>query len=151
MGTRHLIEVRLDGEIKVAQYGQWDGYPSGQGADIAEFLHTHMDREKFVASLRATRFLTDAEATELQEKLDADDNWKRNYPQFCRDTGSKILEMVQQSSGLILNDDRYARDAVAYEYLIDLDDNTVNCNKTEPIPFAEWTEERMKVLELQGV
>ena len=30
MGTRHLIAVQLDGEYKIAQYGQWDGYPEGK-------------------------------------------------------------------------------------------------------------------------
>lgn len=34
MGTRHLIKVKYKGEIKVSQYGQWDGYPDGQGLDI---------------------------------------------------------------------------------------------------------------------
>ena len=28
MGTRNLTCVFKDGEYKVAQYGQWDGYPS---------------------------------------------------------------------------------------------------------------------------
>lgn len=27
MGTRHLTAVVIDGDYKVAQYGQWDGYP----------------------------------------------------------------------------------------------------------------------------
>ena len=27
MGTRNLTVVYLDGQYKVAQYGQWDGYP----------------------------------------------------------------------------------------------------------------------------
>ena len=38
MGTRHLICVVKDGEFKVAQYGQWDGYFSGQGQNILNFL-----------------------------------------------------------------------------------------------------------------
>lgn len=33
MGTRNLTAVYIDGEYKVAQYGQWDGYPEGPGAD----------------------------------------------------------------------------------------------------------------------
>lgn len=38
MGTKHLIAV-IDkkGTLKVAQYGQWDGYPSGQGVDVLKF------------------------------------------------------------------------------------------------------------------
>jgi len=39
MGTRNLTMVISDGKTKIAQYGQWDGYPSGQGADILAFLH----------------------------------------------------------------------------------------------------------------
>jgi hypothetical protein len=38
MGTRNLTMVISKGETKVAQYGQWDGYPSGQGATILNFL-----------------------------------------------------------------------------------------------------------------
>jgi hypothetical protein len=38
MGTRNLTMVINKGETKVAQYGQWDGYPSGQGAEILKFL-----------------------------------------------------------------------------------------------------------------
>ena len=38
MGTRNLTAVFMDGEYKVAQYGQWDGYPSGQGVDILNIL-----------------------------------------------------------------------------------------------------------------
>jgi len=38
MGTRNLTCVVSDGEFKVAQYCQWDGYPSGQGATVLSFL-----------------------------------------------------------------------------------------------------------------
>lgn len=31
MGTRNLTAVYLDGEYKIAQYGQWDGYPKDKG------------------------------------------------------------------------------------------------------------------------
>ena len=30
MGTRHLICVVSDNQYRIAQYGQWDGYPEGQ-------------------------------------------------------------------------------------------------------------------------
>jgi len=38
MGTRNLTCVIKGGDFKVAQYGQWDGYPSGSGKDILEWL-----------------------------------------------------------------------------------------------------------------
>ena len=41
MGTRHLIAVMADGKYQVAQYGQWDGYPSGQGVSVLTFCGKH--------------------------------------------------------------------------------------------------------------
>ena len=39
MGTRNLtMVINQEGETKVAQYGQWDGYPSGVGASVLSFL-----------------------------------------------------------------------------------------------------------------
>ena len=38
MGTRHMIAVVSDDKYRVAQYGQWDGYPSGQGVGVLGFL-----------------------------------------------------------------------------------------------------------------
>jgi hypothetical protein len=38
MGTRHLIAAKIDGVYKLAQYGQWDGYPDGQGVAVLDFL-----------------------------------------------------------------------------------------------------------------
>lgn len=34
MGTRNITRVILDGEVKINQYCQWDGYPTGRGADV---------------------------------------------------------------------------------------------------------------------
>lgn len=38
MGTRHIIKVRKNGKDWISQYGQWDGYPTGQGIDVMEFV-----------------------------------------------------------------------------------------------------------------
>jgi len=38
MGTRGLTSVIYKNETKIAQYGQWDHYPAGQGATVLKFL-----------------------------------------------------------------------------------------------------------------
>ncbi len=38
MGTRHLIVVILNGRWYIAQYGQWDGYPSVVGMQLVRLL-----------------------------------------------------------------------------------------------------------------
>ena len=41
MGTRHLTYIYGDSDtILLCMYGQWDGYPSGHGADLAQFLNS---------------------------------------------------------------------------------------------------------------
>ena len=37
MTTRSLTAVKINGEYKIAQYGYYDGYPSGQGVTILKF------------------------------------------------------------------------------------------------------------------
>ena len=54
MGTRHLTCVVKDGDYKVAQYGQWDGYPSGQGIDILTFLREELNRDVLLPKLSQT-------------------------------------------------------------------------------------------------
>ena len=39
MGTRSLTYVYDRNEPVLCMYGQFDGYPSGLGADLADFLH----------------------------------------------------------------------------------------------------------------
>ena len=56
MGTRNLTIVYVDGEYKVAQYGQWDGYPEGQGATCLDFLRNKMDEKIFREELHEVVF-----------------------------------------------------------------------------------------------
>ena len=46
MGTRNLSLLKYNNKIIVAQYGQWDGYPSGQGKTILEFCRSTDNIEK---------------------------------------------------------------------------------------------------------
>lgn len=127
MGTRHLIAVQLDGQYRIAQYGQWDGYPSGQGLNVLKFIR-QMDRPKFEAALRACSFLTPEDIQDLNEKIKREglaERWQRRWPELSRDAGSDILSMVDAApAGLRLkNSISFAADSLFCEwaYVIDLD------------------------------
>lgn len=47
MGTRNLTCVVSNERYKVANYGQWDGYPSGLGISLLKFLNEDIDLNKF--------------------------------------------------------------------------------------------------------
>lgn len=65
MGTRNLTMVVHGGQVKVAQYGQWDGYPEGTGKDILRFLRDGFMREQFVENLGRAVFITSEEEDSL--------------------------------------------------------------------------------------
>lgn len=123
MGTRHLIAVVYNNEYKVAQYGQWDEYPSGQGKDILDFLD-YCNLEDFKKSVQNCYFVT---KEKLNEMVNASKNWIEEYPQFYRSTGSDILYLVNDSNGpLPLSDNlSFAGDSLFCEwaYVIDLDND----------------------------
>jgi hypothetical protein len=137
MGTRNLTAVYLDGEPRIAQYGQWDGYPSGQGATVLAFL-SKMDRPKFEAALRASHWLTDEEIAAINAG-----DWHKTHGYLSRDTGAKILGVVHESGGLgLVNRLDFAADSLFCEwaYVIDLDSNVLEVYKgfnTAPVPAGE--------------
>lgn len=146
MGTRNLTIAILDGEPRIAQYGQWDGNPEGQGAIALQFLHG-MDRAAFIGKLRRCRFLGDsAEDKAYVEKVEGTPNWPQVYPALTRDTGAEILQLVQDwpEEGEILLGNQYdfAADSLMCEwaYVIDFDKDTFEVYKgfnEEPLPAGE--------------
>ena len=50
MGTRNITRVVSNNELKVCQYCQWDGYPTGAGRAIAGFIR-ESDDERMVERL----------------------------------------------------------------------------------------------------
>ena len=93
MGTRHRQAViTKKAEMKIQQYGQWDGYPSGQGTDILNFLRTG-DLKKYQKNLNKLNQITDAQV----EEVEADENWTETYPFLSRDCGSNIHKMVEDA------------------------------------------------------
>ena len=118
MGTRHLITAFDEqGELKVAQYGQWDGYPSGQGITMLNILRytTRTDYTGKLVSevangLARCRWGSEDELNAIYNSLpemnylgtDDSKNFNLLYPNLTRDTGADILNVVAWSVGEVL-------------------------------------------------
>ena len=111
MGTRHLTCVVLNGEYKVAQYGQWDGCPSGQGSYILEFLKKDFNKNEFIKNLEEWRVLT---AKELKGEYG-----DKFIPSLDRDMCSAILGAIQNNTSeekLLFLDTKFAQDSLFCEW-----------------------------------
>ncbi len=134
MGTRHLTAVVLNGAFRVAQYGQWDGYLSGQGKTILDFI-SQMDVEKFKENVSKCRFISDEENTKLWEAagapkdsqyvtMEVSENMKKLYPALSRDTGADVLNLIYEGKADMLQDSiSFAGESLFCEfaYVLDLD------------------------------
>lgn len=118
MGTRNLTMVVSEKKTKVAQYGQWDGYPSGQGFTVLKFLR-QVDLPKFRKDLENVRFLSSTEIAAINE----DGEWKTKYPHLSRDVAADILFMIDGRPLALINQEDFAGDGLMNEwtYVIDLD------------------------------
>lgn len=134
MGTRHLTAVIRQEKPVIAQYGQWDGYPSGQGLTILDFLH-NADLAIFNQRLDKCRFTSDEEYGSL---LNSD-----IPPEFSRDTGADILNLVYEGKAeVLINSWDFAADSLFCEwcYVIDLDKGTFEVYRgfnSMPVPEGE--------------
>jgi len=136
MGTRNLTMVMINNEYKIAQYGQWDGYPSGQGVTVLNFLReTNLD--KFKDTLGNVSFITEDEWSDIIENYtdggsvilgsENDKYWKENLTHLDRDIGAKVLEMVRDGEATKLNNRiGFAGNSLfcEYAYVIDFDKGT---------------------------
>lgn len=153
MGTRNSTLVKLDGEIKVAQYGQWDGYPTWQGLTIQKFLQ-EVDLEKFKEKLRTSVKPVDEKEVEkyIKEELGAENGWlnmdqaakfNKRFPALSRDHGADILNIIYngESTEIRLDPD-FKNDTLfcEYWYEIDLDREVVTMNG-KGYTFKEWTQD----------
>ena len=164
MGTRHLTAVICDGEFRIAQYGQWDGYPDGAGVDICKFIvenHTALPAFRD-AVRRKCRFIDDAEVERIALQfgrsidgggsivmtLDESERYEAEYPSLHRNTGSNILAIVLRSNQpeVPLRDGRdFATDSLFCEwaYVLDLDRSVLEIycgfNTTKVPPGQRWS------------
>jgi len=148
MGTCNLTAVYLNGELKIAQYGQFDGYPSGQGVTALSFLSSKNNVESLKESLARVRFIEfEGRDKEFIQSYD------RNSPEFMsspdnrspqqkhwhdtfihRSRAAGILANVADSNDgeiLLKNSIDFAYEGLFCEwaYIIDLDSNTFEAFK----------------------
>lgn len=137
MGTRHIIKVLKNGKTWISQYGQWDGYPTGQGEDIIEFLSDRNDVDSLAGKIDRgeIHLLTKEEYNEQIQKLvdfikNAEPLRSMFYQMFSvsvfsRDAGSKCLPMLIRTLGdayCVLSEPSGWEE---YMYTIDLDADTL--------------------------
>lgn len=137
MGTRNLVCVLVDGEIRVAQYGQWDGYPSGQGTTVLNFVQSIVednDVNAFADRVRNLKTLSHDEVDKIWRDIGADENRSismevsnaaaRTHPELSRDTGGRILELINNGDveNVFLSTE-FAHDSLfcEYAYVVNLD------------------------------
>ena len=177
MGTRNLtMVINQEGEKKVAQYGQWDGYPSGVGVGVLKFLKDKEVFEKFKVNLSKVRFLdeegVDKEfiesynknapqwSNELDNRTEEQKRWLSTY--CTRDLAEQVLTNIANSTDeeivLIDRENTAKGDGwVEYSYVINLKENTLGVYghiDQEPMKvykLDELPEEDVFISELEGV
>jgi hypothetical protein len=133
MGTRNLtMVIDQEGQTKVAQYGQWDGYPSGVGAGVLSILSNKELFEKLKEGLRKVRFLD-------KEGVDKDfiEEYSKNAPEFSNEPDNRTQEQKRWFSTYISRD-------LAEEVLINIanskDEEIVLINQEETGKSGSWVE-----------
>ena len=137
MGTRNLTMVISNGETKVAQYGQWDGYPSGQGKTVVNFIKKNSVK-KFKEVLEKVKWINKRKQKEIDDffksigctngwmNMDQSKLYHEKYPLLTRDNGAQILQMIMDCKDrtIWLHDSTdFASDSLSCEwaYVLDLD------------------------------
>ena len=131
MGTRNLTIVHKNGEYKVAQYGQWDGYPEGLGTTLLNFLK-NVNIDSFRNAIDNVSFYTKEEINEINKSIDEirkdipNYSWQKDFSQLSRDTGGDILNRITfKGVNRVNNSIDFAANSLFCEwaYVIDLDTN----------------------------
>ena len=149
MGTRNLTCVFYNGEYKVAQYGQWDGYPEGQGATCLKFLRDKVNWVLFTKRLDLLTYIDEELGEQLNKAFNCRNDgcgnacklygrWECLFPETNRDTGAEILELIQNDKlttrRVVNNLDFAAQGDCEWCYIIDIDKNTFEV-------YQGWNEE----------
>ena len=153
MGTRNLtMVIDKNNKLKVAQYGQWDGYPAGQGTTILEFARNKSKMKLLEKELENIKFFN--ECNDIEEYIKGYDTRCGDFDEpdtrteedkyyfdnlITRDLGGKILNSIisldktklpKEHNGKIYlrNDYKFLQDLFCkYAYCINFVTNKLQC------------------------
>lgn len=141
MGTRSLIAIKKDNEYKLAQYCQFDGYPSYMGRNILEFLCSHnieklkqgVDHLIMISPETVKQYWKDIGVEGTFTDMQTSNKFYKLHPTLSREMGYKILDCIYNSNEPVetLDDLDFAKDGLFCEwgYVIDFDENTFEVYK----------------------
>jgi hypothetical protein len=132
MGTRNLTVVKdKAGQTRVAQYGQWDGYPSYSGIQALEFLRDEGNQALLSAKLDLVQFVSEEECDTIYNSFPDVSNWENKdflnaYPGLHRDTGIDILKVVANATAPVktMDNSEFANDSLFCEGIYEVDFST---------------------------
>lgn len=145
MGTRNLtMVINEKGETKVAQYGQWDGYPGGVGSSLLAFLKDDSLVRKLKDNLEKCRFLDDEKDKDFLESYNSSaPKWskpdnrspeqKEWWSEFMsRDLADDVLKNIaysDQEEILLADKSNVAKDSLFCEwaYVVDFSKGVLEC------------------------
>ena len=131
MGTRNLTIIVKDNKIKLAQYGQWDGYFSCTGKKFLEFVKANIQGrrkslhkwclQEFGKRVDILKPVTQAYidmAKRNNEDMKTDTlmiPFENMFPQFSRNTGVKILDIINKLEPFYLTEPVYNKKTKDYD------------------------------------
>ena len=143
MGTRHLTVVIKDNEIKLSQYGQWDGYFTCTGVKFLGFVKENLQSKskkkqqyriktfgEKIDTLQKVDEKTWQEFIAIKDKYGFDNTLNKSqfaipfnvmFPQFSRDTGVEILDIINRIQPYMFNP--------SYKFPVVLDFDRVGCTE----------------------
>lgn len=172
MGTRNVTIVRFGGETRLSQYCQWDGYPSGQGKTLYDFIS-----EDKLERLKCQLHRVVSLSVEDRQKAEADfyssigskgyvdgfvayddyGKFMKAIPSLGRDIGAKLLDHILDTSGPVLHfkeelDFDHIPSWLEYVWVLNLDNSTLTMHgsyKVVTLRFDQWPtyEEFLKLCE----
>lgn len=134
MGTRHLVAVIYKGKRRIAQYGQFDGYFTGVGSDVFNFIMNVWKPDEFEKHVAELSFYKRGELNTLYKECnksqDAATAVLRENPAVSNHFSTGVLYAVQNGTvKKVVDSWSFGADSLfcEYAYVINLDTEVVEC------------------------